>query len=59
FIGHIDDVLVLRFCLKLIEKDLAKYKSWKNEQTPSKDATSKHSDKKLEDKSKRLKKTDK
>src|SRR5690606_18499743 len=59
FIGHIDDVLVLRFCLKLVEKDLAKYKSWKNEQTASKDTTSKPSDKKLEDKSKSLKKTDK
>ena len=59
FIGHIDDVLVLRFCLKLVEKDLAKYKNWKNEQTASKDENSKPSDKKVEDKSKSLKKTDK
>lgn len=65
FIGHIDDVLVLRFCLKLIKKDLAKYESWKDQQTASKDEESnkdetlKPSDKKLEDKSESLKKTDK
>lgn len=62
FIGQIDDVLVLKFCLKLMEKDLVKYKNWKNEQTASKetllketlskDAASKSSTKKLEDKSK-------
>ena len=62
FIGHIDDALVLKFCLKLMEKDLVKYKTWKNEQTASKetllketlskDAASKSSTKKLEDKSK-------
>ena len=59
FIGHIDDVLVLRFCLKLVEKDLAKYKSWKDKQTEAKDDNSKPNDKKLEDKSKSLKKADK
>ena len=59
FIGHIDDVLVLRFCLKLVEKDLAKYKSWKDKQTEAKDENSKPNDKKLEDKSKGLKKADK
>ena len=62
FIGQIDDVLVLKFCLKLMEKDLVKYKTWKNEQTASKemllketlskDTASKSSSKKLEDKSK-------
>ena len=62
FIGQIDDALVLKFCLKLMEKDLVKYKNWKNEQTASKetllkeilskDAASKSSTKKLEDKSK-------
>lgn len=35
FIGHIDDALVLKFCLKLMEKDLSKYKKWKNDQTAS------------------------
>lgn len=59
FIGHIDDALVLRFCLKLMEKDLLKYKNWKDKQTAAKEETSKSSDKKLEDKSKSLKKTDK
>ena len=59
FIGHIDDVLVLRFCLKLVEKDLTKYKSWKDKQTEAKDDNSKPNDKKLEDKSKSLKKADK
>ena len=35
FIGHIDDALVLTFCLKLIEKDLQKYQTWKkNQSTP-------------------------
>ena len=62
FIGQIDDALVLKFCLKLMEKDLVKYKNWKNEQTASKetllketlskDTASKISTKKLEDKSK-------
>ncbi|PYE39791.1 YkvA family protein [Psychrobacter fozii] len=33
FIGHIDDALVLGFCLKLIEKDLKKYQIWKNSQS--------------------------
>ena len=36
FIGHIDDALVLRFCLKQANKDLQKYKAWKQEQTDAK-----------------------
>jgi len=43
FIGHVDDALVLGFCLKLMEKDLNKYKTWKNEQSMSKDSMSKDS----------------
>ena len=39
FIGHIDDALVLTFCLKLIEKDLQKYQMWKKSQTAVKTAT--------------------
>ena len=38
-IGHIDDALVLTFCLKLIEKDLQKYQTWKQSQTAVKTAT--------------------
>lgn len=39
FIGQVDDALVLKFCLKLMEKDLAKYKSWKDaENKASKEA---------------------
>jgi uncharacterized membrane protein YkvA (DUF1232 family) len=66
FIGQVDDALVLKFCLKLMEKDLAKYKTWKDEQTLlketllketlSKDEASKPTNKKLEDKSKDTKK---
>ena len=57
FIGQVDDALVLKFCLKLMEKDLAKYKTWKDEQTLLKetllkDEASKPTNKKLEDKSK-------
>ena len=37
FIGHIDDALVLRFCLKQANKDLQKYKAWKQEQSDAKD----------------------
>lgn len=37
FIGQIDDALVIGFCLRLMEKDLNKYKTWKNEQSLSKD----------------------
>ena len=37
FIGQVDDALVLGFCLRLMEKDLNKYKTWKNEQSTSKD----------------------
>ncbi|MGP4118415.1 YkvA family protein [Psychrobacter aquimaris] len=39
FIGHIDDALVLTFCLKLVEKDLQKYQTWKKRQTAAKTAT--------------------
>lgn len=39
FIGHIDDALVLTFCLKLVEKDLQKYQTWKKKQTAIKTAT--------------------
>lgn len=39
FIGHIDDALVLTFCLKLVEKDLQKYQTWKQKQTAIKTAT--------------------
>lgn len=38
FIGQVDDALVIGFCLKLMEKDLSKYKTWKNEQSASKDS---------------------
>ena len=41
FIGQVDDALVLGFCLRLMEKDLNKYKTWKNEQSMSKDSMSK------------------
>ena len=39
FIGHIDDALVLAFCLKLIEKDLQKYQTWKKNQSTTKATT--------------------
>ena len=39
FIGHIDDALVLTFCLKLIEKDLQKYQTWKQSKSAVKTAT--------------------
>lgn len=39
FIGHIDDALVLAFCLKLIEKDLQKYQTWKKNQSTAKATT--------------------
>ena len=39
FIGHIDDALVLAFCLKLIEKDLQKYQAWKKSQSIAKATT--------------------
>ena len=39
FIGHIDDALVLTFCLKLIEKDLQKYQAWKKSQSAVKTQT--------------------
>lgn len=41
FIGQVDDALVIGFCLRMIEKDLNKYKTWKNEQSTSKDSMSK------------------
>ena len=31
-IGHIDDALIIAFCLKLVEKDLHKYQAWKEAQ---------------------------
>jgi len=37
FIGHIDDALVLKFCLKQARKDLQKYKEWKQEQSNTPD----------------------
>lgn len=52
FIGQVDDALVLKFCLKLMEKDLLKYKTWKDEQTASNHKSLKPSNKKLEDKNK-------
>lgn len=36
FIGYIDDALVLKFCLKQAQKDLQKYKVWKQEQSEAK-----------------------
>lgn len=57
FVGQIDDALVLKFCLKLMEKDLSKYKTWKDKQAASDDKDSKLTHKKLEDKG--LEKTDK
>ena len=36
FIGYIDDALVLKFCLKQANKDLQKYKAWKEEQSDAK-----------------------
>lgn len=57
FVGQIDDALVLKFCLKLMEKDLLKYKTWKDKQTASDDKDSKITNKKLEDKG--MEKTDK
>ena len=59
FIGQIDDALVLKFCLKLMEKDLLKYKTWKDEQSASKDKDSKPTNKKLKDKNKSTAKADK
>ncbi|WP_394210638.1 YkvA family protein [Psychrobacter piscatorii] len=47
FIGYIDDALVLKFCLKQAQKDLQKYKVWKQEQA---DAKSKPVDEKDTDK---------
>lgn len=38
-IGYIDDALVITFCLKLVEKDLHKYQSWKKRQTSIKAQT--------------------
>ncbi|AAZ18689.1 conserved hypothetical protein [Psychrobacter arcticus 273-4] len=52
FIGQVDDALVLKFCLKLIKKDLLKYQTWKDKQTASEDKDSKPTNKKLEDKDK-------
>lgn len=46
FIGQVDDALVLGFCLKLIEKDLLKYKNWKDKQSESNDDKSETTNKK-------------
>ncbi|WP_413786252.1 YkvA family protein [Psychrobacter frigidicola] len=32
-IGYIDDALVIAFCLKMVEKDLQNYQTWKQEQS--------------------------
>ncbi|MGM8872047.1 YkvA family protein [Psychrobacter sp. 2Y5] len=61
FIGHIDDALVLGFCLKLMEKDLLKYKKWKKERSApdDKDAdqdTANRKDKEIKAKDKENKK---
>jgi hypothetical protein len=37
-VGYLDDATVVAFCLKLIEKELEKYKAWQLVQKPSKDA---------------------
>ncbi|MGP4713259.1 MULTISPECIES: YkvA family protein [unclassified Psychrobacter] len=59
FIGQIDDALVLKFCLKLMEKDLLKYKTWKDEQTAAKDGDkpSETTDEKAQNKDKDKKKS--
>merc|ERR1711974_251119 len=44
FIGHIDDALVLKFCLKQARKDLQKYKEWKQEQSATKDKLESNND---------------
>lgn len=44
FIGHIDDALVLKFCLKQARKDLQKYKEWKQEQSATKDKSENKND---------------
>lgn len=46
FIGQVDDALVLKFCLKLMEEDLLKYKTWKDGQSESEDKTEKSADQK-------------
>jgi uncharacterized membrane protein YkvA (DUF1232 family) len=37
-VGYLDDATVVAFCLKLIEKELEKYKAWQLAQKSSKDA---------------------
>lgn len=60
FIGQVDDALVLKFCLKLMEKDLLKYKTWKDGQSESNNKTEKSADKNTKDNSSELdKNTDK
>lgn len=49
FIGQVDDALVLKFCLKLMEKDLGKYKAWKDKQSSPKDANTKSADDQSDD----------
>lgn len=34
-IGYLDDATVVAFCLKLIERELQKYKDWKAAQNPT------------------------
>ncbi|OLF36203.1 YkvA family protein [Psychrobacter sp. Cmf 22.2] len=54
FIGQVDDALVIGFCLRLMEKDLNKYKAWKSEQSMSKDGA-KSEDKTSDNKDKNAK----
>ncbi len=49
FIGQLlDDALVLGFCLKLIEKDLLKYKKWKDNQSENTEDKAKTAEKSAE-----------
>ncbi len=48
FIGQLDDALVLGFCLKLIEKDLLKYKKWKDNQSETTEDKAKTAEKSAE-----------
>lgn len=36
-VGYLDDATVVAFCLKLIERDLQRYKDWKAAQTAASD----------------------
>ncbi|SNT70157.1 Uncharacterized membrane protein YkvA, DUF1232 family [Psychrobacter sp. LV10R520-6] len=35
-VGYIDDALIIAFCLKMVEKDLKKYETWKKRQSSAK-----------------------